>query len=201
MGFRMLMSSVLAGAIPWAFLGCDAITGQVRVSDTSVTGEEGAAGRTEEDAGESEEHSDGEENANEPETETPCPEDEFVSPVGLPTGVVTIGEHVFHVEIPDTREAQIRGLMERESLAPNAGMLFIFEQPEVQTFWMLNTPLPLDVAFIREDLTISSTDTMEPLTTVFHVSIEPVLYVLEVPAGEFARRGIEAGQVISITRD
>jgi uncharacterized membrane protein (UPF0127 family) len=176
----MSVHANLAGVFVAFVVGCNALTAQVRVDDTGTRAE-------------------CEDGANGPVGETPCDGDEFVSPIGLPTGLVTIGEHVFNVEVAATHETRLRGLMERESLAADAGMLFIFDQSAIQSFWMFNTPLPLDIAFIREDLTISSTDTMEPMTTSQHVSIEPVLYALEVPAGEFTRRGIGAGDVISIT--
>ena len=112
---------------------------------------------------------------------------------GLPTGVVRIGEHEFWVEIADTDASRPRGLMDRTSLADDAGMLFIFDRPLTLSFWMFNTSIPLDIAFIREDMTVSSIDTMTPLALESHLSIEPVPFALEVPAGEFSRRGIEAG--------
>ena len=83
--------------------------------------------------------------------------------------------------------------MDRTSLADDAGMLFIFDRPLTLSFWMFNTSIPLDIAFIREDMTVSSIDTMTPFTLKSHLSIEPVPFALEVPAGEFNRRGIEAG--------
>jgi hypothetical protein len=126
-------------------------------------------------------------------------DDPSVSPAGLPTGTVTIGGDVFRVEIARTEEDRIRGLMERESLAADAGMLFLFDAPQYLSFWMANTLVPLDVAFIREDLTISSIDTMEPLTLTPHPAIEPVPMALEVLAGEFARRNIGPGDKLTIT--
>ena len=111
---------------------------------------------------------------------------------------MTIGRHVFNVEVAATTESRNRGLMDRESLAADAGMLFIFDVSRYQSFWMKDTPIALDMAFIRADLTISSIDTMEPLTTMRHKSAEPVPYVLELPAGELARRGIGPGDAVSI---
>ena len=112
---------------------------------------------------------------------------------GFPTGVVRIGEHEFQVEIANTNAARTQGLMGRTSLADDAGMLFIFDEPQVLSFWMFNTSIRLDIAYIREDMIISSIDTMMPFSLVSLLSIEPVPFALEVPAGEFSRRGIEAG--------
>lgn len=114
----------------------------------------------------------------------------------LPTGVVRIGEHEFWVEIADTNASRMRGLMGRTALADDAGMLFIFGEPQALSFWMSNTSIPLDIAFIREDMIVSSIDTMMPFSLELHVSIEPVPFALEVPAGEFSRRGIEAGDEV-----
>ena len=115
---------------------------------------------------------------------------------GLPTGVVRIGEHEFQVEIADTNASRTRGLMGRTALADDAGMLFIFDRTADLSFWMLNTSIPLDIAYIREDMIISSIDTMTPFSLESHLSIEPVPFALEVPAGEFDRRGIEAGDEV-----
>ena len=115
---------------------------------------------------------------------------------GFPTGVVRIGGHEFLVEIADTNAARTQGLMGRTSLADDAGMLFIFGEPQVLSFWMFNTPIPLDIAYIREDMVISSIDTMTPFSLVSLLSIEPVPFALEVPAGEFSRRAIEAGDEV-----
>lgn len=125
----------------------------------------------------------------------------FVSPAGLPVGIVTIGAHTFHVEIAETFSTRARGLMFRQSLGADAGMLFVFGKPEVLSFWMLNTLIPLDIAFIREDLTIANIETMQPETINQHFSNGPALYALEVAAGEFARRGIRAGDIVSIQRN
>ena len=120
---------------------------------------------------------------------------------GLPTGVVRISEHEFWVEIADTNASRTRGLMDRTALADDSGMLFIFDRPANLSFWMLNTSIPLDIAFIREDMTVSSIDTMTPFSLESHLSIEPVPFALEVPAGEFSRRGIEAGDEVVFEGD
>ena len=88
--------------------------------------------------------------------------------------------------------------MGRESLAPDAGMLFVFEVPQRLSFWMRNTLIPLDIAFIRADGSIESIDTMAPLTLNSHRSGEAVPWALEVPAGTFERLGIVPGDRVTI---
>jgi hypothetical protein len=75
----------------------------------------------------------------------------------------------------------------------NEGMLFIFEQPSVQCFWMKNTLLPLTAAFVTDDGSIVNLADMKPQTTDSHCSAKPVRYVLEMNQGWFARRGLSAG--------
>ncbi len=72
-------------------------------------------------------------------------------------------------------------------------MLFIFEQPSVQCFWMKNTLLPLTAAFVTDDGSIVNLADMKPQTTDSHCSAKPVRYVLEMNQGWFARRGLSAG--------
>ena len=134
-----------------------------------------------------------------PAPKPPDHNDSFKSPAGLPTGVVRIGAHVFRVEIAATAPTRARGLMGRKTMPRDAGMLFVYETPRIASFWMLNTPIPLDVAFIRPDLVISSITTMPSDSSQTHQSIEPVQFALEVPAGELARREIQAGDVVAIT--
>lgn len=117
---------------------------------------------------------------------------------GLPMASIAIGDDVFTVEVAATAAAQRQGLMGRTELAEDAGMLFVFDHPIVPSFWMLNTLIPLDIAFIREDGTIASVDTMQPQTLDSHVPPEPVLYALEVPAGQLEARGIGPGDAVAI---
>lgn len=121
----------------------------------------------------------------------------FESPIGLPSGILRIGDEVFDVEIAATPTAHETGLMDRAHLEPNAGMLFVFDQPELLRFWMVETPLPLDVAFIDPDWTIVGTATMEPMSGAIHESPAPAQYALEVAAGELARRGIAVGDTVT----
>jgi uncharacterized membrane protein (UPF0127 family) len=112
--------------------------------------------------------------------------------------VTTLGVRFFQItaEVADTPALRTRGLMGRQSLAPNHGMLFIFEQPQQQCFWMRNTPLPLTIAFLDDEGRISSLADMQPLSDATHCSQIPVRYALEMEQGWFAKRGIQPGEII-----
>lgn len=73
------------------------------------------------------------------------------------------------------------------------GMLFIFEQPAVQCFWMKNTPSPLTAAFVADDGTIVNLADMQPLSEQSHCSAKPVRFVLEMNQGWFGKRAIQPG--------
>jgi uncharacterized protein len=81
----------------------------------------------------------------------------------------------------------------RKELADGEGMLFLCDEPAVQQFWMKDTPLPLSIAVIDEDGTISKIDDMEPETLDSHSSDKPVRYILEVNQGWFVDKGIGPG--------
>ena len=83
--------------------------------------------------------------------------------------------------------------MYRKQMPQHEGMLFAFEQPGVQCFWMKNTVLPLTAAFIADDGEIVNLADMKPQTTDSHCSARPVRFVLEMNQGWFAKRGIKAG--------
>ncbi|MOA39194.1 hypothetical protein D3C78_1609540 [compost metagenome] len=89
-------------------------------------------------------------------------------------------------------ERQI-GLMHRRQMPPHEGMLFVFEQPAVQCFWMKNTLLPLTAAFVADDGTIVNLVDMKPLDETSHCSAKPVRFVLEMNQGWFAQKNIRAG--------
>lgn len=114
----------------------------------------------------------------------------------LSTVKLTAGIHVITAEAATTPQTRTVGLMYRERLAPNHGMLFVFEDKSQQCFWMRNTPVPLTIAFIEDDGTIAQLADMAPKTEVSHCSQKPVRYALEMEQGWFAKRGIAAGAKI-----
>ena len=111
----------------------------------------------------------------------------------LPTVQLTAGINLIKAEVASTPEQRATGLMFRRTMGNNEGMLFVFEQPSQQCFWMQNTLLPLSVAFVDDEGRIVNLDDMKPLTQNSHCSTGPVRYVLEMNVGWFAKRGIGAG--------
>lgn len=104
------------------------------------------------------------------------------------------GVHSFAIEVMDTPAERQQGMMFRESMAPDAGMLFVFEQTRPVAFWMRNTLIPLDMVFIRENGIIANIHANAvPLDETSVPSDGPVRYVLEIPGGRAAELGIVAG--------
>jgi uncharacterized membrane protein (UPF0127 family) len=111
----------------------------------------------------------------------------------LPAVKLNAGIHVITAEAATTDRTRTVGLMFREGLAPNHGMLFVFDYKAQQCFWMRNTPLPLTIAFIEDDGTIVQLADMAAKTEDLHCSQKPVRFALEMEQGWFAKRGIAPG--------
>ncbi|MDX3904202.1 MAG: DUF192 domain-containing protein [Pigmentiphaga sp.] len=114
----------------------------------------------------------------------------------LPVQTLRAGMHLIHAEVASTPETRAKGLMFREQLGPNQGMLFIFDGAGTQCMWMRNTLVPLSVAFIADDGTIANIEDMAPRTEDSHCAARPVRYALEMERGWFAKRGLKAGSRI-----
>ena len=122
-------------------------------------------------------------------------------PHPLPRSTVVIdgakGPVRFSVEMANDSNSQEYGLMNRKSLAPNAGMLFDFHTTVMTTFWMKNTLIPLDMVFIKMDGTISSiAPDAVPMTLTPVPSVEPIRAVLEIGGGRAAQLGIYPGETV-----
>ena len=104
------------------------------------------------------------------------------------------GEIAVDVEVVATPPLIEKGLMYRQYLAPDAGMLFLMGQDKQWTFWMHNTLIPLDMIFIKKDMTIAGiVQNAEPKTDTLRKVDGPSLYVLEVNGGYTAQKGVVAG--------
>ncbi|MDP2417808.1 MAG: DUF192 domain-containing protein [Hydrogenophaga sp.] len=111
----------------------------------------------------------------------------------LPRVTLSAGMHLIQAQVAATPEQRSIGLMYRQEMPTQEGMLFVFEQAGVQCFWMKNTLLPLTAAFVADDGTIVNLADMKPKTLDSHCSTQPVRFVLEMNQGWFAKRGIQAG--------
>lgn len=112
----------------------------------------------------------------------------------LPIQRISAGMHMIEAEVADTPGERSLGLMNRESLAANAGMLFVFEEAGVHCFWMRNTLIPLSIAFIDDEGRIVNIAEMEQLDERNnHCPARPVRFALEMSRGWFAQRGIGEG--------
>jgi uncharacterized membrane protein (UPF0127 family) len=109
---------------------------------------------------------------------------------------LAIGGHVVKAEVVATPEGLERGLMFREKLAKNDGMLFVFDQVGYHGMWMRNTLIPLSVAFIDEKGKILNIAEMLPHSEITHRAAGPARYALEMNAGWFKERNLEAGTTI-----
>lgn len=118
-------------------------------------------------------------------------------PQTLPTLTLNAGVHNIRAMLARSPEERSIGLMFRTDMAPNEGMLFVFEDAAQQCFWMKNTPLPLSAAFVADDGTVVNIEDMKPQSLDSHCSRKPVRYVLEMHQGWFAKRGIKPGQKLA----
>ncbi|WP_155999201.1 DUF192 domain-containing protein [Thioalkalivibrio sp. ALJ16] len=114
----------------------------------------------------------------------------------LPVDTLAVGEQTLSVEIAATDRSRRVGLMHRDHLPDDHGMLFIWPRAAEYGMWMQNTRIPLDVAFIDADYTIANIARMTPHSTRIHSARRPVPYALEVNAGWFERHGIKPGDRI-----
>jgi uncharacterized membrane protein (UPF0127 family) len=104
------------------------------------------------------------------------------------------GDVLVNVEVVATKPLIEKGLMFRQHLPPDAGMLFFMGEEKVQTFWMHNTLIPLDMIFINKDMTVAGVvQDAKPKTDTLRQVDAPSLYVLEVNGGYTASHGVIAG--------
>jgi uncharacterized protein len=111
-----------------------------------------------------------------------------------------VGGHSFMIELAVTPEERQQGLMFREELKPDHGMLFVFPESAVRSFWMKDTAIPLSIAFISAEGTILEIRQLEPLSLEPVQSRYPARYALEVNQGRFRALGIGPGDTVEIEK-
>jgi len=111
----------------------------------------------------------------------------------LPEIPLTVNGHRLTVEVAATDEIRSKGLMQRRILPEHRGMLFVFRETAPHAMWMMNTYIPLSVAFLDERGVIINIADMQPHTRDTHAAAKPAKYALEVNQGWFAKRGVKPG--------
>ena len=106
---------------------------------------------------------------------------------------IEVEDFPIFVELASTPATRERGLSHRQNLAPDHGMLFCYEKPEVMSFWMRNTPIPLSIAFIGENGVIEQISDLEPNSEKSISSRSPCRWALETNRGWFTERGLQPG--------
>lgn len=109
---------------------------------------------------------------------------------------VQFGKQTFKVETAVTEAQRSKGLMHRRSLDANSGMLFVYSYEQQLSFWMKNTLIPLDIAFIARDGHILNIESMEPLDESTVASDGKAMYALEMNRGFFEKYDIKVGDRI-----
>jgi len=112
---------------------------------------------------------------------------------------VQLGDASLKVEVAATPEQRERGLMFRDDLDENWGMLFAYDDEWTLSFWMKNTKIPLSIAFIDRGLVVRDIQDMTPMTEEMHTSKVPVMYAIEVNRGWFVRHDIAPGTVVTFS--
>jgi uncharacterized membrane protein (UPF0127 family) len=111
----------------------------------------------------------------------------------LPVVELRAGMHLVRAEVAADYSTRGRGLMFRKSLAPNRGMLFIFDGADIHCMWMKNTYIPLSVAFLDAQGAIINIADMQAHSEQSHCAARPAVYALEMAQGWFAERGVKPG--------
>jgi hypothetical protein len=121
--------------------------------------------------------------------------------IGLPTGILKVGDREIIVELAMDRSSQTRGLSYRESLDEDRGMLFVFDKPMTQRFWMYGMNFPIDIIFIKDDKVVQvAADVPHPEGVVPKIVSSSVKAdkVLELNAGKAEEWGIRQGVIVKM---
>jgi hypothetical protein len=145
-----------------------------------------------------------------PDEPSQVPEKEVKARLGIPpyalgplhTATLRIGNVTAEVELAFGESEQTQGLMYRTAMEENHGMLFVYREPEFLSFWMMNTRLPLSIAFIKPDGTIDVIRDMKALdTSVRYRSRHRCQFALEMNQGWFDRNGIKPGDRVELPEE
>jgi uncharacterized membrane protein (UPF0127 family) len=122
-------------------------------------------------------------------------------PSGLPTTKMNLGGKTFTIEIARTDKTREHGLMDRDSMPADHGMIFVFKDEQPRAFWMRNTRIPLDIVFISADGQIVSVHSMKPFDLSSTRSAGPAKYAIELNEGVAAAQNLKPGDKLEIPAD
>ena len=114
---------------------------------------------------------------------------------------ITINGKSIHVEVVSMQRKRMLGLMFREKLDKDQGMLFIYPQEQHLSFWMKNTKIPLSIAFINSNGEIAQIEAMSPYSLTSHTSKDKVRYALEMEEGWFKKNGIRVDGKVNFSSE
>jgi uncharacterized membrane protein (UPF0127 family) len=117
--------------------------------------------------------------------------------VSFKTSQVKVGSHPLKVEVAQNEPQRTQGLMFRQKLGTDDGMLFIFDEPAYHSMWMKNTLIPLSVAFLDANGVILNILDMEPQTLDSHMAAGPAVYAIETNKGWFEKKKIRPGDKVT----
>ena len=120
---------------------------------------------------------------------------------GLEVVKVTLGKNTYEVEVANTPESRERGLMHRDSMPADHGMIFVFPDEQPRGFWMKNTRIPLDIVFINAAGKVVSIHTMQPFDRNTTNSKGPAKWAVELNKGEAEKAAVKEGDTVAIPKE
>ena len=129
---------------------------------------------------------------------TGCERGRQVAPEQYGIVRMDIGSQPFTLELAATDKTRQHGLMHRQSMAPDHGMLFVFAGEQPLSFWMKNTLIPLDIVYLDRNGKVVSVSQMKPLDETGVPSRFPAKYAIELNEGTAARVGVKVGDVLTV---
>lgn len=123
------------------------------------------------------------------------------SPAGAPTVEMKIGSRTYHLEVARSEAEQEKGLMKRDSMPQDHGMIFVFRDEAQRSFWMKDTRFPLDILFLSSKGKVVSIHQMRAYDMNNTYSDLPAQYAIELNKGQAKESGVKVGDVLNIPPD
>lgn len=127
-----------------------------------------------------------------------CKREQSLAPADYGLVRMQIGNQPFTLELAATDKTRQHGLMHRQSLPADRGMIFVFPDEEFRSFWMRNTLIPLDIIYLDKAGKVVSISQMKPLDETGVHSAGPAKYAIEMNEGAAAKAGVKVGDVLTI---